>query len=160
MADKTKCYTWDPETMEFEYEMDMQIDPIETELAGKTVYAGLPQNATYEQPLKEKDGFTIVWNGKGWEYKELEKKEKPEPKAPTELDKAYEELYSAMSWLNKHDYIGVKIATGRATAEEYADQIAEMNIYANKVNEAREKIKQLENPEDESGEEDPKEIEK
>ena len=32
------------------------------------------------------------------------------------------------------DYIGVKIATGRATREEYADKIALMQEYADEIN--------------------------
>lgn len=39
------------------------------------------------------------------------------------------------NWLNAHDYIGVKIATGRATVEEYAEEIAEMNAKAERINE-------------------------
>ena len=39
------------------------------------------------------------------------------------------------SWLKKHDYIGTKIATGRATVEEYASEIAEMTEKANRINE-------------------------
>ena len=38
-------------------------------------------------------------------------------------------------WLSNHDYIGIKIATGRAKAEEYADKIAEMNEKAERINE-------------------------
>lgn len=36
------------------------------------------------------------------------------------------------------DYIGTKIATGRATIEEYAFEIAKMNVLAGKINELRE----------------------
>lgn len=32
------------------------------------------------------------------------------------------------------DYIGTKIATGRATASEYASQIAQMNTWAQEIN--------------------------
>ena len=39
------------------------------------------------------------------------------------------------SWLKAHDYIGTKIATGRATVEEYATEIAEMSEKANRINE-------------------------
>ena len=39
------------------------------------------------------------------------------------------------AWLKSHDYIGVKIATGRATVEEYATEIAEMTEKANRINE-------------------------
>lgn len=39
------------------------------------------------------------------------------------------------AWLKAHDYIGVKIATGRATVEEYATEIEEMTDKANRINE-------------------------
>ena len=39
------------------------------------------------------------------------------------------------SWLKAHDYIGTKIATGRATVEEYATEIDLMNEKANRINE-------------------------
>lgn len=39
------------------------------------------------------------------------------------------------SWLKDHDYIGTKIATGRATIEEYSDIIAEMTDKAERINE-------------------------
>lgn len=39
------------------------------------------------------------------------------------------------TWLKSHDYIGIKIATGRATVEEYADEIALMTEKANRINE-------------------------
>lgn len=39
------------------------------------------------------------------------------------------------AWLKAHDYIGVKIATGRATVDDYADEIALMTAKANRINE-------------------------
>ena len=39
------------------------------------------------------------------------------------------------AWLKEHDYIGVKIATKRATVEEYANEIAEMTEKAERINE-------------------------
>ena len=39
------------------------------------------------------------------------------------------------SWLREHDYIGVKIATGRATISDYLEEIALMNEKANRINE-------------------------
>ena len=38
-------------------------------------------------------------------------------------------------WLQEHDYIGTKIATGRATVADYADIIEEMKAKANRINE-------------------------
>ena len=42
------------------------------------------------------------------------------------------------AWLSAHDYIGVKIATGRATIDDYATEIAEMTEKANRINEINE----------------------
>ena len=39
------------------------------------------------------------------------------------------------SWLKAHDYIGTRIATGRATVEECATEIAEMSEKTNRINE-------------------------
>ena len=55
----------------------------------------------------------------------------------SELSKEYEELEV---WMRQHDYVGVKIATGRATIEEYADVIAEMGENANRINEIRKEL--------------------
>lgn len=45
------------------------------------------------------------------------------------------ELATLRTWLSSHDYIGVKIATGRATVADYADIIEEMKAKANRINE-------------------------
>ena len=59
--------------------------------------------------------------------------------AKEERDKTKKELLSEKAqletWLKEHDYIGTKIATGRATIEEYAPEIAEMSEKANRINE-------------------------
>lgn len=38
------------------------------------------------------------------------------------------------AWLKAHDYIGVKIATGRAAIDDYADEIALMTEKAERIN--------------------------
>ena len=45
--------------------------------------------------------------------------------------------------LKEHDYVSAKIADGRATAEEYADVIAQKNKWAEEVNAARAEIAEL-----------------
>ena len=52
-----------------------------------------------------------------------------------------EERNQLEDWLKDHDYIGTKIATGRATAEEYATAIEEMTVKANRINEIDEELK-------------------
>lgn len=53
--------------------------------------------------------------------------------------------------LKEHDYVSAKIADGRASADEYADVIAQKSIWAKEVNDAQEEITYLIsiNPEDE-----------
>ena len=48
--------------------------------------------------------------------------------------------------LKEHDYVSAKIADGRASAEEYAEVIAQKNIWAKEVNDAQEEISHLNSP--------------
>lgn len=66
------------------------------------------------------------------EYYEIVERvtEKPSEKELLEREKAELE-----TWLKAHDYIGVKIATGRATIDDYADEIALMTEKAERINE-------------------------
>ena len=53
--------------------------------------------------------------------------------------------------LKEHDYVSAKIADGRATADEYADVIAQKTVWAEEVNSANAEIAYLDSvtPEDE-----------
>lgn len=61
-----------------------------------------------------------------------------EDKAAYDKNKSLNNLYNekrvAEARLKELDYIGVKIATGRATADEYAAEIAEMKKLADDIN--------------------------
>ena len=58
-----------------------------------------------------------------------------ELEALKEKDKLLQEKEGLEVWLKNHDYIGIKIATGRATVEEYATEIEEMTEKAERINE-------------------------
>ena len=64
---------------------------------------------------------------------------------PTEEELRKQALLSEKSdleqWLKAHDYIGVKIATGRATISDYQEEIALMNEKAKRINEINELLK-------------------
>ena len=59
--------------------------------------------------------------------------------AKEKQDKTKQKLLSEKAqletWLKEHDYIGTKIATGRATIEDYATEITEMMEKAERINE-------------------------
>lgn len=77
------------------------------------------------------DGDSVSYSNDGSVY--------VEPPKPTEEElkrqALVEEKAQLETWLKEHDYIGTKIATGRATVEEYATEIAEMSEKANRINE-------------------------
>ena len=59
-----QVYKYDEKTKEYIGAEQALINPLESELQGKTIYL-LPANATFEKPNLQ-DGFASVWNGK-WE---------------------------------------------------------------------------------------------
>ena len=77
------------------------------------------------------DGESITYSNDGSVYVETPK--------PTEEELRRQALQTEKAeleaWLKAHDYIGVKIATGRATIDDYADEIALMTEKANRINE-------------------------
>ena len=77
------------------------------------------------------DGDSVTYSNDGSVYVELPK--------PTEEELRRQALQTEKAeleaWLKEHDYIGVKIATGRATIDDYADEIALMTEKAERINE-------------------------
>ena len=77
------------------------------------------------------DGDSVTYSNDGSVY--------VEPPKPTEEELRRQALQTEKAeletWLKDHDYIGVKIATGRATVDDYADEIALMTDKAERINE-------------------------
>lgn len=77
------------------------------------------------------DGESVTYSNDGSVY--------VEPPKPTEEELRRQALQMEKAeleaWLSAHDYIGTKIATGRATIEEYAIEIEEMTEKAERINE-------------------------
>ena len=59
-------------------QQDCQIAPLESEKQGHPVYL-LPADCTWAEPLNEKEGYKIKWNGEAWEYEEIPVPPEPEP---------------------------------------------------------------------------------
>lgn len=77
------------------------------------------------------DGDSVTYSNDGSVY--------IEPQKPTEEELRRQALQTEKAeleaWLSAHDYIGVKIATGRASIDDYADEIALMTEKAERINE-------------------------
>ena len=59
-------------------QQDCQLDPIATKREGHEVWL-LPADCTWAEPLNEKEGYKIKWNGEAWEYEEIPVDPEPEP---------------------------------------------------------------------------------
>lgn len=112
-----RAYGFNPETKEYEREVECQIDPLETIQKGFDVWL-LPANSTWDKPLKPKDGFKIIYNGK-WVYKKIPE---PEPKPePTQEEKEQrvrwkrDGLISSITW--RIERYNEQIALGLSTTD-------------------------------------------
>lgn len=73
-----KVYFYDEITKEFVSEENALKDPLESKIQGKDVWL-LPANATFDEPLPNKDGYKVVYKD-GWKYEEIpQPKPEPEP---------------------------------------------------------------------------------
>ena len=59
-------------------QQECQLDPIATKREGHDVWL-LPANCTWAEPLTDKEGYKIKWNGEAWEYEEIPVPPDPEP---------------------------------------------------------------------------------
>ena len=59
-------------------QQECQIDPLESEAKGEEIYL-LPADCTWAEPLNEKEGYKIKWNGNEWEYELIPIEPEPEP---------------------------------------------------------------------------------
>mgnify|MGYP003163677815 CR=1 FL=1 len=89
-----------------------------------------PRASVFAEPLPEKPGYKVKFNGSAWEYEEIPPL--PEP-TPEELKQA--EIWELKGKLAASDYAVIKIAEGAATAEEYADLIKSRQEWRARINE-------------------------
>ena len=109
-----------------------QLDPRASALSGGDVWL-LPANSTFLEPLPEKSGFKVKFNGSAWEYEEIPPL--PEPPEPTPEELKQQEIWDLKAKLADSDYAVIKIAEGAATKEEYADLIVQRQSWRARLNE-------------------------
>ena len=137
-----KAYHYDSETKKYIGEIDRQIDPLESQAQGKEIWL-MPADSTDVVPPEAKEGYDIVFNGAGWEYKETPKEPEPEPYEPT-IEEQNEIIRQTRAGLYSslidplHAQKQRKVVLGTWTEEMEAEYVA-------KVKELSEKIK-AENP--------------
>ena len=84
--------------------------------------------STFTTVYHKRYGF-VSYSDDGSVYQE------PKPYIETEYDRLIKEKSELEQWLRDHDYIGTKIATGRASISDYQEEIALMIEKANRINE-------------------------
>lgn len=129
-----KAYQYDSETKKYIGEIDRQIDPLESQAQGIEIYL-MPANSTDIIPPESKDGYDIVFNGTGWEYKKIEKEPEPEPYVPTEEEKKQIRIAELKALLDSKDYWTSKRADGEYTEEQWAEKVAIRKAWRAEINE-------------------------
>lgn len=87
----------------------------------------------------EEFDYLICEQNKGKELKVVDGKVVAVERVVTDEEKAQMRIDELKSLLSKYDYIGIKIATGRGTREEYSSQIAQMTEWADEIDALRTK---------------------
>lgn len=113
------AYLYDYTTKEYLGAIERQLDPVGSALAGHDIYL-MPADSTLIEPPVAKEGFKRIWNPdqEEWEYKEVQNSLVPKPYVPTELEKAYDNMYAAKQKLTETDYVNDKISDAVNTGDE------------------------------------------
>ena len=106
-------YTFDPDGNPGYHGLDSLVNQ-----KSSTKYVVMNEEAPSRDHIAKEDGT--------WELSE-------ELKYENEKKDAVKQIKELQNELKKYDYIGVKIATGRANKEEYTEQISQMNILAEQI---------------------------
>ena len=147
-------YGYDSESKKYTGEVNCQIDPLESELAGHTIYLH-PANSTDLEPLEPKEGFDVVYDEEthSWNYVETPKEPEVEPYVPSELEQLQSQLWQTKDKLDKSDYINEKINDAQnwgteeeviALKEKYKPVYLDRLEWRKTVNELEAKIAELE----------------
>ena len=138
-----KAYQYDSVTKKYLWEVDRQIDPLESQAQGKDVWL-MPADSTDVVPPEPKDGYDVVFNGTGWEYKEIPKEPEPEPQPEPTVEEKNEQIRQRRAYLYSslvdplHAERQRKVVLGTWTEEMESEYVA-------KVKELTEQI-QMDNP--------------
>ena len=118
-----KAYLFN-ENKEFVKEIQAQIDPLASKLAGENKYI-LPANSTFESVIEAKDGFIRKFDGVNWYYEEL-------PVEIEEVEEPYEPTYAD---LRRAEYPAI----GEQLDMIYWDKVNNTNLWVEKITEIKEK---------------------
>ena len=133
-----KAYKYNKQTMKYEGEIERQRDPLESQKVGYDVWL-MPANATDIEPLEQKDGFDVVWNGLAWEYQEIQQPE-PEPE-PTPEEIKQQHINELKYELTATDYKIIKCSECSLAGEELPYDIVELHAQRQAI---RNEINELE----------------
>lgn len=120
---------------------DEEVKPAYTSLEQIKVYIPYPESY-WEEKRKNEENLKRIEEEKRKEEERLLQEQKDFESGKTVLLK---ELSDIRDWFFEHDYIGIKIATKRASLEDYEDIVAEMETKAKRLNEVKNKLQEIEN---------------
>jgi len=102
-------------------------DPLESIKEGKDIFL-LPKNSTFKKPLKEKEGFSVIYESDTWIYKEIPKP--PKPKEPTLIELKEVKINEITQQKNKElysliDFKGTKFINSQISSSNMVGEFIE-----------------------------------
>lgn len=144
MTDFSKAYSYD-ECGYYTGVVDCQEDPLASIAEGHTIYL-LPANSSYKEPLPEKEGFNVKFDGSEWVCEEIPTP--PEPPAPTPEELIKREIARLKDELSATDYKIIKCSEYSLSGQELPYDIAELHAerqaLRDRINELEELLPQCE----------------
>lgn len=115
-----KAYTYDNITKEYNGIVNCQIDPLESEIAGYTIYL-IPAYSTLLKP-KTKEGYKTIWDETKWKLVEIKQEDKQEFIINKELTKEETiqiKINNLQYYLNSTDlYVTRFVETGKKIPDD------------------------------------------
>lgn len=140
MTDKY-AYRYD-ENGYFQEKIECQIDPLASIAEGVTVYL-MPAMSTDCEPLPEKEGYKVKFDGEKWIYEEI-----PTPPGPTPEELIRREIEELKAQLSATDYKIIKCSEYSLNGQELPYDIAELHAerqaLRDRINELEELLPQCE----------------
>lgn len=104
----TKYWQHDANGRLMEGERVTAIDPVATAMAKEKRFFPVPANGTTIEPPEKKAGYSIVWDGTGWSYKQDEPKAEPASVTQPAEDASQQEIDELQAYLDETDYKVIK----------------------------------------------------
>lgn len=132
-----------PESYKGTFELLTESDTVYADIEGYDTIYKIDNNVVILSNDNSVYPETVITTNIPTESVELSEEQKAEIERQNKINEVNSQIYAINNEFKDLDYIGIKIATGRATIDEYTEEIARMTELADKKNELENELKEL-----------------